>query len=245
MNATDILGEILGGGKGGGIFKDIFGKSAPATPARKEDSSASADEIARQARELEGMIGLGRPGGSSPASRPAEAPSRDQQPAPTTRWDQPAPANTRWDQPAEAPRWDAPVPSRGPAPERGPAESGSPDSEALVLIQAMVNAAKADGRLTPGEQRAITDHIGEVSPEAVRFLEREFQRPLDVRAFAWSVPIGMEYKVYMISLSAIELDSKAESEYLDELARGLRLPREVRANIHQRFGLPAPSVSNR
>ena len=58
MNATDILGEILGGGKGGGIFKDIFGKSAPSRPAQKEDSSASADEIARQARELEDMIGV-------------------------------------------------------------------------------------------------------------------------------------------------------------------------------------------
>ena len=109
----------------------------------------------------------------------------------------------------------------------------------------MVNAAKADGSLTPEEQRAITDHIGEISPDAVRFLEREFQRPLDVRAFADSVPVGLEYKVYMISLSAIELDSKAESEYLDELARRLRLPAEVRAGIHRRFGLPAASGGNR
>ena len=243
MNPTDILGEILGGGKGGGIFKDIFGRSAPARPTQKEDSSASEDEIARQARELEDMIGLGRKGGSSPAARQAEAPPRDRQPVPATPWDQPAPANPRWDQPAEAPRWDSPAPTR--VPERSPAEAGSPDSGALILIQAMVNAAKADGRLTPEEQRAITDHIGELSPDAVRFLEREFQRPLDVREFAWSVPIGMEHKVYMISLSAIELDSKTESDYLEELARGLRLPREVRAGIHQRFGLPALSGSNR
>jgi uncharacterized membrane protein YebE (DUF533 family) len=60
--------------------------------------------------------------------------------------------------------------------------------------------------------------------------------PLDVRDFAWSVPFGMEYKVYAISLAAIDLDTTSESAYLEQLAHGLRLSREVRPRIHQRYG---------
>lgn len=44
----------------------------------------------------------------------------------------------------------------------------------------------------------------------------------------------------MISLTAITLDTEAESSYLDELAHGLRLPREIRNHLHQRLGLPVP-----
>ena len=77
--------------------------------------------------------------------------------------------------------------------------------------------------------------------EAIAFLQRELDAALDVRDFAWSVPLGMEYKVYAISLSAIDLDTKSESEYLEQLAHGLRLPRDVRAQIHQRYAVPVPS----
>ena len=93
-----------------------------------------------------------------------------------------------------------------------------------MLIRAMVNAAKADGRLTREEQDAILQHLGGDSREAIAFLQRELDTALDVRDFAWSVPLGMEYKVYAISLSAIDLDTKSESAYLEQLAHGLRLP---------------------
>lgn len=222
MNATDILTEILRGGAGGGIFKDIFGGGGggPAQPRRQpEVTTAPPAEIEREARELEDMLGVGRdrgpaqqvPGGFPPPSRPTD--------------------------------WSAPAPARVPPalPERAPAEApsaGRQDSEALVMLRAMVNAAKADGRITPEEQQAILTRIGGSSPEAVRFLQREFDRPLDVREFAWSVPLGMEYKTYMISLSAIDLDTRQESDYLRELAHGLRLPKEVCDQLHQRCGVP-------
>ena len=110
-----------------------------------------------------------------------------------------------------------------------------------MRIRAMANAAKADGRLTRKEQDAILQHLSGASREAMAFLQRELDAALDVRDFAWSVPLGMEYKVYAISLSAIDLDTKSESEYLERLAHGLRLPRNVRAQIHQRYAVPVPS----
>jgi uncharacterized membrane protein YebE (DUF533 family) len=122
-----------------------------------------------------------------------------------------------------------------------PAELPDPDrqdSEALVMLRAMINAAKADGRITTDEQQAILREVGASSPDAMRFLQREFQQPLDVREFAWSVPLGLEAKVYMISLSAVDLDTRAESDYLRDLAHGLRLPKEVCDGLHQRCGVP-------
>jgi uncharacterized membrane protein YebE (DUF533 family) len=73
----------------------------------------------------------------------------------------------------------------------------------------------------------------------VRFLQEELNRDVNVRDFAWSVPLGMEHKVYSISLTAIDLDSKAESDYLRELAHGLRLPAEVCDHIHRKLGVPS------
>jgi uncharacterized membrane protein YebE (DUF533 family) len=128
-----------------------------------------------------------------------------------------------------------------PLPEASTSDPARQQVEAQILIRAMVNAAKADGRLAREEQDAILQHLGGASREAIAFLQRELDAALDVREFAWSVPLGMEYKVYAVSLSAIDLDTKSESDYLDQLAHGLRLPREARAHIHQRYGAPVPS----
>ena len=218
MNATDILGELLRprkGGGGGGVFKDIFGGGARAQPQRKTGTTTAAPEvIEREARELEDMLGVGKggSGGAGPASRPQ------------TRWDPPA---TTGIPPA--------LPQRGSAVQIDPIRQ---EAEATVLIRAMINAAKADGRLSADEQRAVFDKLGGTSQEAMNFLRREAGTPADAREFAWSVPIGLEHKVYTVSLAAIDLDTKAESDYLRELAHGLRLPKEVCDHIHQRYGVP-------
>lgn len=62
---------------------------------------------------------------------------------------------------------------------------------------------------------------------------------MDVREFAWSVPIGMEQQVYTMSLIAIDLDTSREASYFIDLAHGLRIPANVREEIHQRLGAPS------
>jgi uncharacterized membrane protein YebE (DUF533 family) len=103
----------------------------------------------------------------------------------------------------------------------------------------MISAAKADGRLDSEEQENILKQIKNPSPDAMRFLREEFQRPVDVRDLVTSVPLGMEQQVYTMSLIAIDLDTGEEAKYLMELSELLRLPTEVREQIHQRLGAPS------
>jgi uncharacterized membrane protein YebE (DUF533 family) len=102
----------------------------------------------------------------------------------------------------------------------------------------MINAAKADGQVSPQEQQAVISRISNPSRETINFLQREFSTPLDVREFAWSIPIGMEQKVYLVSLAAIELDTAAEANYLRDLAHGLRLTPQTCNALHQQYDAP-------
>lgn len=133
-------------------------------------------------------------------------------------------------------------PSRTPSPKAAPParhQSAGNQQQALILVRAMVNAAKADGRLDQNEQENILKHMSNTTADSIQFLREEFQRPLDVREFALSVPVGMEQQVYTVSLIAIDLDTGQEAKYLMELAELLRLPVEVREQIHQRLGAPS------
>jgi uncharacterized membrane protein YebE (DUF533 family) len=103
----------------------------------------------------------------------------------------------------------------------------------------MLNAAKADGEISRDEQQAILQQVGGASQQAVQFIQAELEQPLDVRQFAWDVPLGMEEQVYMVSLSAITLDNQAEANYLRDLAHGLRLSPEVCNEIHTKMRAPA------
>jgi uncharacterized membrane protein YebE (DUF533 family) len=103
----------------------------------------------------------------------------------------------------------------------------------------MLNAAKSDGQIDQAEQQSILEHVGDRSRETIRLLRDEFARPLDVDAFARSVPIGMEQQVYTMSLIAIDLDTSREARYLNQLADALRIPGDVRKQIHQRLGAPS------
>ena len=85
------------------------------------------------------------------------------------------------------------------------------NDQAILLIRAMVNAAKSDGRIDQKEQENIISKLGaDVSEAEVEFLKEEFAAPLDVVRFARSVPKGMEQQVYAISLTSIELDTQNE-----------------------------------
>ena len=113
------------------------------------------------------------------------------------------------------------------------------NERAVLLIRAMVNAAKADGKIDETEQHKIIEKLGNTSRENIDFLRKEFAAPLNVQEFVQSVPIGMEQQVYTLSLIAIDLDEGEEASYLMQLANGLRIPVEVREQIHQRLGAPS------
>ncbi len=107
-----------------------------------------------------------------------------------------------------------------------------------VLLRAMIQAAKADGRIDPKEKTALLGRLGDVSREEEAFVERELGAPVDVRGLAADIPRGAEQQVYMVSVMAIELDDQSEAIYLQGLAQALNLdPATVNA-IHDRLGAP-------
>jgi uncharacterized membrane protein YebE (DUF533 family) len=111
------------------------------------------------------------------------------------------------------------------------------EEQAKLLLKSMISAAKADGSIDADEQKKITEHIGDITPEDIEFVKNEMQAPVDIEALIASVPSGMEQQVYMMSLLAINLDSKPEALYLDKLAKGLNIPNEVADGIHEKLGV--------
>ena len=112
------------------------------------------------------------------------------------------------------------------------------ERRAELLVEAMINAAKADGRVDAEEQQKIVDRLGEVSREELEFVRRELAGPLDVQGFIGRAPRGMERDVYAVSLMAIDLDSNPEAQYLHQLAQGVGLSADACNEIHEALGAP-------
>lgn len=258
MDAIDILGSLLGqksggGGLGGKILRDILGGGGggggqPQPQSRTQPQSRPApqrtpsNDLEGQARELEDLLNVAN-GRSQRRSPPAE-PQRPQVQRPEPQRPQvqrpnpiPQPRDKPFGQERAAPsRYEAPqAPSWQQLPPEDPTRQ---NEQAIVLIRAMINAAKSDGQISQEEQQQILERIGDTSQDTIQFLRDEFARPLDVREFAWCVPLGMEQQVYTMSLVAIDFDSNREAGYLRELAHGLRLCPSVCEQIHQRLGIP-------
>jgi hypothetical protein len=116
----------------------------------------------------------------------------------------------------------------------------TPDQEkqAEIILKAMINAAKADGEIDAEEQKKITEHIGDVTPQEIELVKSEMSSPLDVEGVIRSVPKGMEQQVYLMSLLTINLDHKKEAQYLDQLSKGLNITQQAVNEIHQKVGAP-------
>ncbi len=128
----------------------------------------------------------------------------------------------------------------GPAAGMVPAglDTAQAEEQANLVIRAMINAAKSDGQIDKAESERIIGKLGDLDPEEVNFLRREMSAPLDVNAFVASVPRGMEQQIYAMSLMAIDLDTRQEASYLQQLAQGLRLSASVCNQIHEQLGAP-------
>ena len=211
MDMIDILGGILGEKAGkSGRGSDVLKDIFGRSSRRSSPSKIPTEEqIEKQARELEDMLSV----------------AKDR--------------HDRYQAPSNERREAAP---REPAP-REPSSSGSSSKEsgerALILIRAMVNAAKADGQIDNDEQQKIISRLSDRSRETIDFLRQEFARPVNVGEFARSVPLGMEQQVYMLSLITMDLNTAGEAQYLTELSDALRISPEVRNQIHERVGAPS------
>ena len=124
----------------------------------------------------------------------------------------------------------------GGAPARRP--EPKEENDAGLLIKAMCNAAKADGKIDQAEVKNIVGRLGEIDQAEAQFLEQELQAPLDIRGFVASVPDDMAQQVYAFSLMGMKLDTQQEAQYLGAIAEGLRLNPQVANQIHAKLGAP-------
>ncbi|EJZ18247.1 tellurite resistance TerB family protein [Rhizobium sp. Pop5] len=108
----------------------------------------------------------------------------------------------------------------------GPASPAGSNEFVLVLIRAMIAAAKADGHIDDAERALIMDKIkaADVSGEAAAFIERELASPTDIDALVVAATTEEQrVELYTASRLTIEPDSRAERGYLDLLAGRLGL----------------------
>ncbi len=96
----------------------------------------------------------------------------------------------------------------------------------LVLVRAMIAAARADGHIDDVERARIMDKVkvSGLDSEAEQFLHEELSKPVDLDAMvAAAVTEEERVELYTASRLAIDADSRAERGYLDQLAGRLGL----------------------
>jgi uncharacterized membrane protein YebE (DUF533 family) len=132
---------------------------------------------------------------------------------------------------------DLPLGLRTPA---NTAEESALESKAMVILQAMINAAKADGQIDAVEQQRILGKLEEAGADATvqEFVCAEMSRPLDLKTLLREVSNPqMAAEVYAASLLAIEVDTPAERDYLHQLAQGMGLDEGAVQRLHLTLGV--------
>ena len=111
---------------------------------------------------------------------------------------------------------------------------------ATLTVQAMINAAKADGRIDAKETERLVGKMREdgVTDEEQRFVMEEMRKPMDTDAIVRAVPNQqVAAQIYAASLMAIDVDTEVEKRYMQEFASKLGLSQPVMAYLHQAVGL--------
>ena len=214
MNAMDILGGLLGGGssvrqpRAGGGLEDLLGAGLGAGTSAPAQEAESSGGMSFGKKALIGVLG-----GVAVAALMKHMRNKGK-------------------------------------PEAGASGIEMPDLEsfdgtehdanerATLLIRAMLNAAKSDGRVDAEEEKKILSELGTLGPDEEAFIRAELNAPVDAQALARSVPSGSEAEIYAMSLLGINLDNEREAAYLLELATALNLSGAQCNRIHRELGAP-------
>lgn len=121
-------------------------------------------------------------------------------------------------------------------PHAQPAGDGSPFE--LVLMRAMVGAAKSDGHIDAQEQQHLFEQVERLNldAESKAAVFDMLGKPLDLSRLDAS--IGNEAQraeVYLAARLATDGDHPGERAYLDALAARLQLPAPLRAHLDQQL----------
>lgn len=126
--------------------------------------------------------------------------------------------------------------SQGGEPEVQP----TPEQNAVagLMLKAMIQAAKSDGKIDDGEKQRLLGQLGnDLDADEREFVREQMAAPVDPAALAGEVPQGLEAQVYLMSLMAIDFDNKAEAQYLHDLGGAMGLSRHQVNAIHKELGV--------
>ena len=114
-------------------------------------------------------------------------------------------------------------------------DATSQSSRGMLLVQAMIAAAKADGQIDAGENQRIFSQLQQLdlAAEEKAFLLEEFGKPLNIDALVKAVDSPeVAAEVYTASLLAVDTLTPAEKAYLDMLAARLNLDQALVQELH-------------
>ena len=209
MDLGRILGAVLGGAA-----------ARPARRATRRRSTLPFGLTQTEARQIGRVVGALAGIAADALNRPAPAPTPAPEPAPPVR--------------------RAPVPARR-LPETPPARpvAAAETSEALLLLRAMIAAARADGALDAAERAATArqlDAAGLSPAERDRVLA-DFDTPATAEALAKEARDPMlAAQLYAAACAGAGTVSAGERAWLDRLAAALKLDRRAAAAIESRLG---------
>ena len=131
--------------------------------------------------------------------------------------------------------------ANGAAPQGWPAElqqtpppAVSADQTALLLLEAMVFAARADGHIDDKERANIHNAVESLFPgrDMAQVLDTLLNKPLDPASLASRIANHDEARdLYRLSAMIIDVDHFMERSYLDGLAAALKIAPEEKAAL--------------
>lgn len=101
-----------------------------------------------------------------------------------------------------------------------------------LMLRAMAQAVRADGRIDAEEEAALMDILEQGEDADRAALDAALNEPVDAAALAAQVPGSQGAQVYSAALMVINPDHPAELAYLDALADGLGIGSAERRQLH-------------
>lgn len=134
----------------------------------------------------------------------------------------------------------SPPPPPGATSAPPPPPTARHQNDALLLVQAMIAAANADGSIDAQERSNILEKLKSVqlSDEDQQYIAHELLAPKALREILDAVDsVEMARQVYLVSVLAIEVDTDEEIDYLRDLANGLGLDQATLQALHEQAGV--------
>jgi uncharacterized membrane protein YebE (DUF533 family) len=98
------------------------------------------------------------------------------------------------------------------------------EEAAALMLRAIIQGAKADGKIDADEKSRILDVLGsDASDSEIAFVNEQISAPLDPEGLAADTPDGLKRQVFMMAMLATKADHQAEADYLKRLAQAMKI----------------------